>query len=333
MARRYLSQRQRVRIQRIQERRRSKAEVRAEQALAAIDDSAPRTGLVVVRHGANLVVEDTAGQPQHCVTRQHIGQPVCGDRVVWQPTGPATGVVTAIQPRQTLLSRPAASGQDKPLAANIDLLIVVVAPEPPPTGFLIDQYLVAAERMGVQSMLVCNKTDLLAPDVRAEFFAALARYGDIGYPLVPLSLKQSVALAPIFERIGTGTAILVGQSGVGKSSLIQALLPDRSVQIGALSRATGLGRHTTSAATCYRLDSGGRLIDSPGVRSFRLGPIAHSELEQGFRELRPYIGHCRFSNCRHQHEPGCAVQAARADGRIASERLRAFHQLARTAGD
>lgn len=329
MPRRRLSERQIARIERIQDRRRSKAEARAELALSELGDSAERNGLVVVRHGANLLVEDQHEKYHHCVTRRHIGHPVCGDQVVWHPCGPKAGVITAIHRRQTLLSRPSANGHDKPLAANISLLVIVVAPQPAPTGFLVDQYLVAAERIGVQALILCNKMDLLDGRERAQFLSRLNHYADIGYPLLPLSLKQDPSIAPLRERFAGRSGILVGQSGVGKSSLIKALLPDQAIEIGALSGATGLGRHTTSAATSYRLDSGGRLIDSPGVRSFRLGSIGRTELEQGFREFRPFIGRCRFSNCHHQREPDCAIQAASADGAIAPDRLLAFQQLAK----
>lgn len=331
MPRRRLSERQLARIERIQDRRRSKVEAQAELAMSESDDESARNGLVVVRHGANLVVEDQQGKCHHCVTRQHIGHPVCGDQVVWQPCAPAAGVITAVQPRRTLLGRPDASGHVKPLAANISLLTIVVAPQPPPTGFLIDQYLVAAERIGVQALILCNKMDLLDEAERALFLGKLQHYAKIGYPLLPLSLKQDPSLAPLRERFAGRSGILVGQSGVGKSSLIKALLPDQAIQIGALSGTTGLGRHTTSAATSYRLGSGGRLIDSPGVRSFRLGPIGRAELEQGFPEFRPFIGRCRFSDCRHQREPDCAILAASNDGAISPDRLLAFQQLANTA--
>lgn len=330
MTRRRLSERQIARIQRIQERRRNKVEAQAELALAGTNEDRPMPGLVVVRHGANLIIEDEGGRLHHCVTRQHIGHPVCGDRVVWQQSGRSAGVVTAIEPRDNVLSRPGAGGADKPLAANIGLMIVVLAPYPRPTGFLLDQYLVAAERVGVSAIIVCNKMDLLDASERAGFLAELQRYATIGYPTLPLSLKENSSLTPLQIHFTDRAAILVGQSGVGKSSLAQALLPNREVEIGALSTATGLGRHTTSAATSYRLEAGGRLIDSPGVRSFRLGRIDRAELEHGFPEFRPFLQHCRFSNCSHDHEPGCAIRDASERGQIAPERLLAFHQLAKT---
>jgi ribosome biogenesis GTPase len=266
------------------------------------------------------------------VTRQHIGHPVCGDRVVWQRSAQRIGVVTAIEPRINVLSRPTAVGTDKALAANIGLMAVVLAPYPRPTGFLLDQYLVAAERIGVSALIVCNKMDLLENDERISFLGELGHYAAIGYPIIPLSLKTQMPLTRLESKIGHRSAILVGQSGVGKSSLVRALVPDRQIAVGALSEATGLGRHTTSATTSYRLTSGGRLIDSPGVRSFRLGRIDQAELEQGFPEFQPYLRRCRFKNCRHDHEPGCAIRDASDRGKIASARLLAFQQLSKTTG-
>jgi len=333
MPRRRLSERQVQRIRTIQERRRQHLAERAERALSEMDaeseaEVAEESGLVVVRHGANLAVEDAEGRVVHCLARRHIGEPVCGDRVVWQRSGPDRGVVTAIQPRETVLSRPDYSGRDKPLAANITCLVILVAPQPEPSGFLVDQYLVAAELMGVQALIVANKVDLISGEAEAAFRARFAHYPTIGCPTLFTSLKVPATLDAPIAALRAQTSILVGQSGVGKSSLIKTLLPDREIQIGRLSQATGLGRHTTSAATCYRLPCGGFLIDSPGVRSFRLGAIDRAKLQWGFRELRPHLGRCRFADCRHESEPDCAVRAAAEEGLVASERLANFRHLA-----
>ena len=328
MARRRLTERQIERIGKIQERRRRHLDERAEVALSDCDETRSRDGLVVVRHGASLVVEDGDSGVHHCLVRQNIGHPVCGDRVVWQPAGPDQGVVTAILDRRTLLSRPDYSGREKPLAANLTLLVILLAPRPEPSEYLVDQYLVAAELMGVTAAICVNKIDLLEPESFAEFKARLAHYEDIGYPLAWISLEDGRGLAPLAQLLSGETSILVGQSGVGKSSLVLALLPDQNVQIGRLSEASGTGRHTTSAATCYRLPGGGHLVDSPGVRSFRLGEIEPAELEKGFREIAPLAGQCRFGNCRHDLEPGCAVKQALEDGRIHAKRLTSFRHLA-----
>ena len=336
MPRRRLSEQQLKRIQAIQDRRRRQRETRAEQQLAeagATEDGTAQSGRVAVRHGANLAVESADGQIIHCVSRRHIGEPVCGDRVIWQPTAAGTGVVIAIEPRHSLLSRPDGGGRSKPLAANLTQIAVVFAPEPAPAGDLLDQYLIAAEHIGVQALLLCNKSDLLDEHQRPQdqrtqgFFASLAAYERIGYPLLYLSMRERSGMASLLESLQQQTSLLVGQSGVGKSSITQALLPDQAVQIGQLSRATGLGRHTTSTSSCYRLPGGGHLIDSPGVRSFRLPPLSRAELEQGFREFRPHLGHCRFADCSHDAEPDCAIRAAVAAGQIIPERLAIFHRL------
>ena len=182
--------------------------------------------------------------------------------------------------------------------------------------------------MGVGAMIAFNKTDLLDDEAWAQFRARFARYEHIGYPVVWISLTDGRGLDPLERALVEEVSILVGQSGVGKSSLVKTLLPDQEIQIGRLSKATGLGRHTTSAATCYRMSGGGRLIDSPGVRSFRLGPIGRPELARGFRELAPFLGHCQFGDCRHDREPGCAVKKAVTSGHIHADRLANFRHLA-----
>ena len=316
MPRRHLSDRQIARIRTIQERRRQHLAERTTAALAE----------------ANLAVEDRVGLVHHCLARRHIGDPVCGDRVIWQRTGAGLGVVTAIQPRETVLSRPDYGGRDKPLAANLTQIVILIAPRPEPSGYLIDQYLIAAELMRVKAQILANKMDLLEPAAVPAFRRRFAHYPAIGYPILWTSLRGEEGIEPLLGVLNGETSILVGQSGVGKSSLVQALLPDREIQIGRLSKATGLGRHTTSATTYYRLPTGGSLIDSPGVRSFRLGDIDRRTLQWGFREFRPHLGRCRFSDCRHLREPDCALLEAVASGLITPERLSNFLHLAAGLG-
>ncbi|MGB5831206.1 MAG: ribosome small subunit-dependent GTPase A [Thiohalocapsa sp.] len=332
MPRRRLSGRQLERIRAIQERRRSRLEERTETVVQELDEAEPREGRVVVRHGASLAVEDNQGRVHRCQTRSNIGQAVCGDRVIWQPSEAGAGVVVALQPRDTELSRPDCSGRDKALAANISLMAVVIAARPEPSGYLVDQYLVAGELIGVGAVILVNKMDLLTHDRQAAFLRGFEHYAGVGCPVLPVSVKGPPGLSALLPFLARRTVILLGQSGVGKSSLIKALLPDQEVQVGRLSEATGLGRHTTSAATCYRLGVGGHLIDSPGVRSFRLGNIERDDLERGFREFAPYLGRCRFANCSHLHEPDCAIRAAVEAGDIAPQRLENFHLLAAQCG-
>ncbi|MCU7845027.1 MAG: small ribosomal subunit biogenesis GTPase RsgA [Candidatus Thiodiazotropha sp. (ex Monitilora ramsayi)] len=327
MARRRLTKQQKNRIQAIQQKRRKRLDTRAESALAEAEDGESIEGQVIIRHGATLVVEDGAGELIQCQTRQNIGDPVCGDRVILEMTGSASGVVTALLPRESVLSRPDFSGREKPLAANLTQLVIVLAPRPEPSGYLLDQYLVTAETIQVKPIIAINKTDLLEGGAAEEFYSSLAHYDGIGYPIVRISAKLDHGLDALIDKLQGETSILVGQSGVGKSSLINSLLPNHDVETGRLSQATGLGCHTTSAATLYHLAQGGELIDSPGVRSFRLSDLSREEIEHGFPEFRPFLGECRFHNCTHEHEPDCAILTAMNEGKISLLRLENFQRL------
>ena len=330
MAKRRLTQRQKERISAIQDKRRQRMEDRARQALEGTGESEPKEGMVITRHGQNLAVSDKAGQLHHCLSRQNIGQVVCGDRVVWQSTTTGHGVVTALLERTTALIRPNYSGEERALAANISQLIIVLAPEPPPSTYLVDQYLVAAENIGINTIIALNKSDLLNDEATAAFNRSFGHFEKIGYPVIRISAKYEHGLDPVIERLQNQTSILVGQSGVGKSSLVKALLPNIEIQIGRLSATSGLGRHITSATTLYNLPHGGYLIDSPGVRSFRLGSISKQQLENGFREFHGHLGHCRFSNCSHRKEPGCALIKAVEKGQIHPQRLEDFLHMEAT---
>lgn len=328
MAKRRLTNRQKARIEKIQDQRRQKMADRAEAAYTSASEDLAQPGRVITRHGQNLLIKAEDGKTYHCLFRQNLGEVVCGDRVVWQPTHNQEGVVTALLPRETVLSRPDYSGREKPLAANITQLVIVLAPEPKPTGYLTDQYLIAAELMGISALITLNKADLLNEAQWQQFHNGFAHYEQIGYPIIHVSAKQEHGLDPLRNCLDHETSILVGQSGVGKSSLINALIPEQEVEVGALSKASGLGKHTTSAATLHFLQSGGELIDSPGVRSFRLGDLTREQLEQGFKEFAPYLGHCQFSNCAHQSEPGCALLEAVEQGEIDAARLQNFLHMA-----
>ncbi len=328
MAQRRLTQKQKEHIKRIQEKRRERLDKRADSSLDKSGEDAPLEGRVIAKHGQNLAVADSEGNIHHCLSRQNIGHLVCGDRVVWQATEQGNGVVTARMERDTVLARPDYSGREKPLAANITLLVIVVAPEPAPSEYLVDQYLVTAETIGVPALIAINKSDLIKGDSGEKFNQRIQLYEAIGYPVARISAHTKHGLDPMIERLRGETSILVGQSGVGKSSIINALLPDLDLQVGRLSEASNLGRHTTSASTCYSLPTGGELIDSPGVRSFRLLKLSRRELENGFKEFRPFSGHCQFNDCKHIHEPGCAVKQAVEDGKISPQRLDNFLHLA-----
>jgi len=291
------------------------------------------TGQVVARYGKNLVVEDENQQLIQCQQRRQIETLVCGDRVLWKPTNKQQGIINLRLERTSTLSRPDYSGRDKALAANITQLVVVIAPEPQPTGYLLDQYLLTAELIGIKALIVINKSDLLIKKEHRRFEQTFSAYPEIGYPLIHSCTKQDGGIDELIQHLKSEHSILVGQSGVGKSSLVNSLIPSLSIQVGRLSEATGLGKHTTSAANLYHLPTGGDIIDSPGVRSFRLGLSDPRQLELGFPEFSGFLGLCRFNDCSHTKEPGCAIIQAVTEGKIQSSRLDVYRQMVATLGN
>jgi len=286
-----------------------------------------RTGLVIVNYSKHQLVEDAAGGLHRCVARRGLQQIVCGDHVEWQPTGDGTGVIETILPRRSVLLRAAGNNVQRPLVANIDQVIIEAALEPPLDSFLIDKYTVAAELACTEPLIVINKADLLQPEERGRVEQLMHEYQVIGYTTLLTSTLHNTGIEAFTKCLAGKTSILVGQSGVGKSSLIKRLLPDHDITVGKLSAASGFGKHTTTATTLYHLPHGGMLIDSPGVRDFRLGTVPPAELAQGFREFQPYLGHCKFNDCRHLTEPGCAVNAAVAGGQISARRMESYRRL------
>lgn len=284
-------------------------------------------GLVVAHYGATLDVEDKQGTVYRCQLRQNIEEMVCGDRVVWQAAPDGSGVVVALAPRRNLLCRPDFKGRMKLIASNIDQIMVICAVIPELSTGLIDRYLVAAETTGIRPVIVVNKTDLLTPSERNEMDKRLALYRGLGYPLIHTSARSQHGLDELIMSLEGHTSIFVGHSGVGKSSLVQALLPDEKIRVGELSEATGKGTHTTTTAVLYHLPYGGDLIDSPGIREFGLWNITADQVASGFIEFRPFLGQCRFRDCSHHHEPGCAIGTAAREGRIRPERLESYFRI------
>lgn len=328
MSKRKLTRRQQWRIDKIQGERRERADRKA----AAVDsgDLGPeQNGLVVVHHGQQVTVEDTEGTLHRCHFRSNLDQLVVGDRVVWQPQkNGGIGVISALIPRDSVLKRPDPYGNLKPVAANIDLLAIVFSPLPAPSSDLLDRYLVAAELSGITPLLVLNKADLLDDTLRPWLDELSALYQPLGYRVIEASATSLHGLDTLREALAGHTSALVGQSGVGKSSLVNVLLPEVEQQIGPLSERSGLGQHTTVAARLFHLPGGGSLIDSPGIREFGLWHISEEQLLSGYRELAELAGHCKFRNCSHRHEPGCALHAAAEAGEISEERLDNFLRIA-----
>lgn len=285
-------------------------------------------GRVVSAHGRSYVVE-TARGALRCAVRGRRGDIVCGDSVRVRATGGGTGVVETLQPRKNLLAR-ADAFHHKAIAANLDLLLVVTAAEPDYSLDLVQRCLLAAEAQDIAALILVNKADL--PGHTAAM-ARLAPLAAIGYEVLGLSAHGDVS--PLRARLAGKTALLVGQSGMGKSSLLNALAPQAGARVAQISKALQSGRHTTTYTALHALDEHSTLIDSPGLQEFALAQYPAAELEHAFRDFRPYLGQCRFRNCRHRSEPGCALAAAEAAGLLWPERRRLLrrlqdeHQLAR----
>ncbi|MDN3556690.1 small ribosomal subunit biogenesis GTPase RsgA [Halomonas maura] len=330
MSKRKLSRQQRWRIEKIQAERARRAERRGDQddeKLAAGEYGPEQQGRVTAHFGRTLeVAPDDDGEPVRCHLRANLEGLVTGDRVIWRAGQDGSGVVVARGARDSVLERPDARGQLKPVAANIDQILIVFAVEPEPHANLIDRYLVAAEATGIAPVLVLNKIDLL-PAQGGPLRALLARYEALGYPVVTTTTARADGLDALHARLAGCTSVFVGQSGVGKSSLIDRLLPDEQLRIGALSEDSRKGRHTTTTARLYRMPSGGELIDSPGIREFGLTHLDEGQVAEGFIEFRDLLGHCRFRDCRHRQEPGCALIEAVDDGRIHADRFASYRRI------
>ncbi|MGB5442284.1 MAG: ribosome small subunit-dependent GTPase A [Gammaproteobacteria bacterium] len=286
-----------------------------------------RSGLVIVNYGKQQLLEDAAGNLQRCVARRGLEQMVCGDAVEWLPTGQGEGVIEVLLPRRNVLRRMDKNNKERPLVANIDQLIIEAAAEPALDTFLLDKYTVAAELANCSALIVVNKADLLGSEQRNGIEALFGEFNAIGYTTLFTSAKNNTGIDELATHLSNKTSVFVGQSGVGKSSLIKRLLPELDIVTGKLSAASGQGKHTTTATTLYHLPHGGKLIDSPGVRDFKLGKVSPLELGNGFREFHELQAGCKFNDCRHLSEPGCAITAAVESGRISLRRYESYRQL------
>lgn len=284
--------------------------------------SATRTALVIGTVLGRATVELAPAEVEVCTIPSAqagaapLGHPVVGDIVlVSQATATTPAHVLEVLPRRTTLSRPcpASRGQviEQVLAANLDRVVVVASVRDPPLRpRLLDRYLIAIERGGARPVLALNKIDLLTDDGRAQLADTLAPYVALGVPHVLCAAATGEGLAALAALVRGATCALVGPSGVGKSSLVNALVPDAAQRLGAVNDATGKGRHTTTASQLFALPDGTRLIDTPGTREFGLWKLTAEELRWAFPEFAPHAASCRFADCSHRHEPTCAVRSA-----------------------
>ncbi len=289
-----------------------------------------QTGLVVANFGTSLELEDNNGVIITCSKRQHLGPVVSGDKVVWQlDTVTNTGVVLKVEPRTTLLARPDARGELHAVAANIDQMLIVIAPVPPPSQTTIDRYIVVAESTGITPIIILNKEDLLQhASQQAELLEYVKQYENLGIQTILVSAKEKYHLALVEQQLQNKISVFVGQSGVGKSSIIDTFIPEQTVKAGPLSTLGQHGKHTTTTARLYHLPGKqGSIIDSPGIREFPLWEMPAAELALGFIEFKPFLGECKFRNCAHTHEPGCALLHAVSAGKISNVRFQSYQKI------
>lgn len=313
-----------------------------------IDDEQQLEGLVVAHYGRQLEVQALSvpeqqtppivndGEPEpfwrpvvvgeiwRCHTRTNLELLITGDRVRWQAdSNTGLGVINAMHARSSLLTRPDRYHKVKPVAANVSLIVIVFAPLPVPSPLLIDRYLVACEQAGIKPLLVLNKADLLKED--DALYQLLDEYQALGYDT--LITSKTLGLDNLKTRLAHQTVVFVGQSGVGKSSMINILAPEALQKTNIISENSALGQHTTTTTKLIPLPEGGALIDSPGIREFGVWHLDVDAIRSGFVEMQDYYGRCKFRNCLHRQEPGCALLAASQNGEILERRLKSLNRL------
>ncbi|ENX03121.1 MULTISPECIES: small ribosomal subunit biogenesis GTPase RsgA [Acinetobacter] len=313
------------------------------------DTSQDLEGLVVQHYGRQLEVQALSvpelhpekpvvaeGEPEpfwkeiemgsvwRCHTRTNLELLVTGDRVKWQ-ADPNTGlgIITAIHPRKSLLTRPDRYHKVKPVAANISLIVIVFAPLPEPAPGLIDRYLVACADAEIPALVVLNKSDLLKEN--DPILDLLKEYKNLGYEV--MQTQSDGDLTELSARLNDETVAFVGQSGVGKSTLINAIVPDAAQKTNVISENSALGQHTTTSTRLISFGDGAALIDSPGIREFGLWHLTLDKVQTGFPEIENLLGHCQFRNCTHKHEKQCALRQAADSGEILPRRLDSYLRL------
>ncbi|HCT4931043.1 TPA: small ribosomal subunit biogenesis GTPase RsgA [Morganella morganii] len=291
-------------------------------------------GQVISRFGQHSDIEAADGSVQRCNLRRTIKSLVTGDRVVWRAAlqnneeGRVNGIVEAVHERESVLTRPDFYDGLKPIAANINQIVIVSAILPELSLNIIDRYLVACETLGVEPLIVLNKIDLLNDESRALVNDLMNIYRNIGYRVLEVSGHTGEGIDALTAALAGRISIFTGQSGVGKSSLLNTLLPETAdILVNNVSDVSGLGQHTTTASRLYHFPHGGDVIDSPGVREFGLWHLTPEQVTQGFTEFRDYLGGCKFRDCKHGDDPGCALRDAVENGKISAERFENYHRI------
>ncbi|MDH3000843.1 ribosome biogenesis GTPase RsgA [Chelonobacter oris] len=290
-----------------------------------------QSGRVISRYALHADIENSDGEIFRCNLRRTINNVVVGDFVLWRAGRERlqgiSGVVEAVRERKNVLSRPDYYDGIKPIAANVDKIFVVSAMLPRFSSNIIDRYLVICESLGIEPILILNKIDLCSPQEREEIERLFEIYRNIGYRVLMISAQTGENMQQMAKLLREGCAIFVGQSGVGKSSLLNTLQPHLALETGAVSENSGLGQHTTTVSRLIRLNGGGEVIDSPGIREFGVWHLDAATITNGYREFQPYLGGCKFRDCKHLDDPGCVLRKAVEEGKINSLRFENYHRL------
>lgn len=292
---------------------------------------AQQNGTIVTRFGKVADVEDEQGQIYRCDIRRTLKSIVTGDKVIWRKAQNSAekGIIEALHLRQNELARPDFYDGIKVIAANIDQVLILSALEPELSFNMIDRYLIACEQSELKPFIVLNKIELMKPEDKPEIDNRFAYYRQLGYQTCLISCETGENISELQAILNHKTSILVGQSGVGKSSLLQKLEPQTNeiVQVGEISSASKLGQHTTTASRLYHLKNGGDLIDSPGVREFGLWHLSKNEILNGFIELSEFLKDCQFRDCNHLTDKNCGILKAVGNNKIAKWRYENFVRI------
>lgn len=288
-------------------------------------------GLVVSHYGKKIIVETDDKKQVHCKIRQNLGGIACGDNVVIQidenSDNKQQAIVIAVKERRNLLEKTGFADKAKVVAANVGQVAIVCSVSPEPNPYLIDRYLVATENLGADALIIINKADLISDENKESINTLKETYEKIGYKSILTSVKNNTGTEELKSELIDKVSIFVGLSGVGKSSLVKMLLPESEIRIGETSVTSGEGKHTTTVSSLYHLPDGGSLIDSPGVRDFTPCNTNKENIVNGFIELEHYKGYCKFANCTHTTEPGCAITEALKEGELSQQRINSFRKM------